>query len=152
VATNELSNLFQQAAEIASLVPEGLQTIAFEKALEIILVNNAAITRRRTPQRVRTAGQHETLGGGRGVGRAAARAPGRVGPKSALSQLLEQGYFAIRREIADIQSHLKDSHGHEYSSKELAVSLLRLVREGGLKRGKSAEGQYQYWTERRLLT
>ena len=148
MATNELGNLFQQAADIASLVPEGLQTIAFEKALEIILVNNAAITRRKTPQRVRIVGPHETLRGGR-VG---VRAPGRIGPKSALSQLLEQGYFAIRRQIADIQSHLKDSHGHEYSSKELAVSLLRLVREGGLKRGKSAEGQYEYWTERRLLT
>jgi hypothetical protein len=149
MATSDLGNLFQEAAEIASSLPETLQPIAFGKALEVILSRHGVgpSLRRVGSQRPRASAEREASA----PPRASTRTPGRVGPKSALSQLLEQGYFAIRHEIADIQSHLKDSHGHDYSSKELAVSLLRLVREGQLKRGKSSEGQYEYWTEQKLL-
>ncbi len=143
--TSDLSHLFEEAATLASSLPATLQPIAFGKALDVILAAHGIGVppndRTRTHQKAKEQRDGQT------AARSSNRSSGRVGPKSALSQLLHAGYFAAKREIADVQTHLKDSHGHEYKSKELAVSFLRLVREGLLKRHKNVEGQYEYWAE-----
>ena len=68
----------------------------------------------------------------------------RVGPKAAVSGLIDSGYFAKARTISEIQTHLKDKRGFNYAVQQLSPALLRLVRDRKLDRDESAEGTYEY--------
>jgi hypothetical protein len=104
-----LRAVLEEACDLTSSLPEGIQPAAFAKA-----GNSASRSRR-------------------------------VGPKLALCQLLNGGYFATSRSLPEIQAHLKDSHGYDYGSNELSISLLRLTRDGRLIRERNLAGQYEYW-------
>ena len=69
---------------------------------------------------------------------------GRPGPKAALEQLLNSGYFDTPRIIADIREHLRHKRGHTYTLQDLSPTLVRLVRDEKLDRDRNAAGQYEY--------
>jgi hypothetical protein len=69
---------------------------------------------------------------------------GRPGPKAAIGQLLDAGFFRSARTISEIQEELQHRRGHSYSVQELSPALVRSVRGESLSRERNGEGQYEY--------
>ena len=69
---------------------------------------------------------------------------GRPGPKAAIGQLLNSGFFRSARTISEIQEELQHRRGHGYSVQELSPALVRSVRDQSLSRERNSEGQYEY--------
>lgn len=69
---------------------------------------------------------------------------GRPGPKAAVMQLIESGYFRSGRGIAEIQKELQHRRGHSYSIQDLAPALVRSIRDSSLQRERNDSGQYEY--------
>lgn len=69
---------------------------------------------------------------------------GRVGPKAAIVQLVESGYFDSERAISDVQGELQHRRGYLYTVQELSPALLRCVRDQTLERNQGESGQYGY--------
>ncbi len=67
-----------------------------------------------------------------------------LGPKAAISKLIDAGFFKNPRQISEIQEELKHNKGHTYSIQELSPTLLRCVRSETLSRSRSESGQYEY--------
>jgi len=61
-----------------------------------------------------------------------------------ITQLLGDGFFKTPRTISAIVAHCSASKGHHYKANECSPSLLRLLRDGKLKREKNKDGQYEY--------
>jgi hypothetical protein len=72
------------------------------------------------------------------------RVTGRPGPKAAISQLVDAGFFRTARTISEIQEELEHRRGHGYSVQELSPALVRSVRDQSLSRERNSEGQYEY--------
>lgn len=72
------------------------------------------------------------------------RGPSRPGPKAAVTQLIQTGFFKTPRTIAAVQEELKHSRGHTFSLQELAPALVRSIRDESLRRNRDAQGQYEY--------
>jgi|HubBroStandDraft_2_1064218.scaffolds.fasta_scaffold16570_3 hypothetical protein len=134
-----LKAVIEEASALASSLPEGIQPTAFAKAFDILL-EQRAMGEKRHRQAKQAAPRRRSSSEARPTSRSR-----RVGPKFALGQLLDGGYFATARTLPEIQAYLKDSHGHDYGSNELSISLLRLIRDARLVREKNLAGQYEYW-------
>lgn len=68
------------------------------------------------------------------------RATGRKGPQVLISELAAENYFkAKKRTIGDIQKKLEEG-GHIYAQESLSTPLLRLTRNGTLRRLKEKSG------------
>lgn len=74
----------------------------------------------------------------------AAKKPSTQGPKAALLQLCDDGFFSKPRLIGDIIGHLKDTVGRTYKNTDMSPTLLRLLREKILVRKKNSDNQYEY--------
>lgn len=74
----------------------------------------------------------------------ASRASSSPGSFAMISQLLTDGFFKTPKTIGSIVDHCKTSRGHHYKASECSPVLLRLLRDGKLKRAKNKEGQYEY--------
>jgi len=72
------------------------------------------------------------------------RIAGRPGPKAAIGNLLNAGFFRSARTISEIQEELQHRRGHGYSVQELAPALVRSIRDQSLSRERNSEGQYEY--------
>jgi len=130
-----LKLVLEEATALTSSLPESIRDVAFSKAFDVLLQEHDVDMQRGRPRSSRR------RSGGRG-GASRARA---LGPKLALSQLVDSGYFTSSRSLPEIQARLRDSVGREYGSNELSISLLRLVRDGRLSRERNLAGQYKYW-------
>jgi hypothetical protein len=134
-----LKAVLEEASALTSSLPEGIQPAAFAKAFDVLL-EQRGIGGKRQGQAKQAARRTRS-----GSAEKPAWQSRRVGPKFALGQLLDGGYFATTRTLPEIQAYLKDSHGHDYGSNELSISLLRLIRDARLVREKNSAGQYEYW-------
>lgn len=67
-----------------------------------------------------------------------------VGPKAAIVNLIESGYFSQARTGPDIKTHLKNKRGLNFEADQLRMTLLRLVRDEKLDRDENADGSYEY--------
>ncbi len=76
--------------------------------------------------------------------RKAARGSGSPGAFAMITQLLGDEFFKTPRTISAIVTHCSSSKGHHYKANECSPSLLRLLRDGKLKREKNKDGQYEY--------
>jgi hypothetical protein len=90
------------------------------------------------------AGAAKSDGARRLPARARSRGNARVGPKAALEQLLELGYFDQPRTIRDIVSHLQQRRALTFASTDISPTLVRLLREQKLDRLRNADNQYEY--------
>lgn len=70
-----------------------------------------------------------------------------TGPASALSDLIDEGYFAKKHGINDIIDHCKANKARTFKANELSTPLARFVRNGRLKRETNADGQYEYFAK-----
>jgi hypothetical protein len=72
------------------------------------------------------------------------RALGRPGPKKMVADLISRGYFSGPRVIGEVQAHIEQQLGYQFTTNELAPAFTRLLRESSLKRTKREDGQYEY--------
>lgn len=68
----------------------------------------------------------------------------RIGPATAMSKLLQDGFFQTGKSISEIIEKLKHDRGRSFKSNELSPVLLRWLRNGTLTREKNSENQYEY--------
>lgn len=68
----------------------------------------------------------------------------KVGPKAAVINLVESGFFSIGRTGPEVQAHLESKRGFIFDTSQLRVAMLRLVRDQKLDRDENSEGQYEY--------
>jgi hypothetical protein len=127
--------VLEEATALTSSLPESVRGVAFSKAFDVLFQEHGGATPQRRPQNSRRRSGRRT-----GVSRARP-----LGPKLALSQLVDSGYFTSSRGLPEINARLRDTIGREYGSNELSISLLRLVRDGRLSRQRNLAGQYEYW-------
>jgi hypothetical protein len=131
-ALSDLEDLFDRAAKLAARVPAQMQATAFGLAVQALGGEGSALQRRSSPAR--------------SAAKAAVRprsTAGRPGPKAAVESLIEKGYLNDPRLVGDIRDHLT-ARGWKYAPKEIATAVLRLLREGTLRRSRGADGQYHY--------
>ena len=69
-----------------------------------------------------------------------------LGPKAAILEMIEAGYFSKVRTGSELQEYLKKNRGFGFGTDQLRVALLRLLRDQKLDRDQNAEGQYVYKT------
>jgi hypothetical protein len=74
----------------------------------------------------------------------AARSSSSPGAFAMTSQLLAEDFFKTPRTIGSIVTHCGTTKGHHYKASECSPALLRLLRDGKLKRQKNKDGQYEY--------
>lgn len=55
---------------------------------------------------------------------------GRVGPATALTQLIGEGFFQSKRTITDIINHADKKKAYKFKANELSGPLARFVRDG----------------------
>jgi len=67
-----------------------------------------------------------------------------LGPKAAVTGLVESGFFDAPKTGPAVQEHLKKKRGYDIGTDQLRLAMLRLVRDGRLEREEGAEGQYEY--------
>jgi hypothetical protein len=68
----------------------------------------------------------------------------RRGPKSALEELVGEGFFSEARTINDAQEQLRHKKGLTFTLQDLAPAFVRLLREGQLDRDRNDSGLYEY--------
>ena len=66
------------------------------------------------------------------------------GAPATLTKLVEDGFFSKPKTIGDIVKHCEHNMARKFKQNEFSGKLARLVRDGVLKRGKNADGQYEY--------
>ena len=68
----------------------------------------------------------------------------KLGPKSAITGLIEEGFFAAPKTGPEVQLYLKKKRGFDLGIDQLRLAMLRLVRDGEMERDENDEGQYEY--------
>lgn len=137
-----LRGLLEEASTLTACLPESIQQIAFSKAFDALLAERVATVQAQGRAQGKSSQPRISV---RSARRRSDRS-GRVGPKLALGQLIDSGYFTSSRGLPEVQRHLRDSFGHDFGSNELSISLLRLIRDGRLNRERNLAGQYEYWS------
>ena len=69
---------------------------------------------------------------------------GRIGPKAAVTSLIESGYFSTARTGPEVQAYIKAKRGFNFGTDQLRVAMLRLVRDQKLNREENPDGRYEY--------
>lgn len=67
-----------------------------------------------------------------------------IGQKEAVLSLIDSGFFNKGKTGPEVQSFLNTKRGLNFSTDQLRMSMLRLVREEKLDRDANEEGQYEY--------
>lgn len=68
----------------------------------------------------------------------------RRGPKTMLSELIDEGFFSQSRTISDAQQQLRHKKGVRFTLQDLSPAFVRLLREGRFDRDRNESGQYEY--------
>lgn len=151
---DELQKKIRAIAEtVNSFKSESVQLRVVEILLGQIGVSDISLsseTKTRRPSRSKKKSRRETPKAPSSEGSAkkakskASRPSTSPGSFAMISQLLSDGFFKSPRTIGSIVEHCSTSRGHHYKANECSPALLRLLRDGKLKRNKNKEGQYEY--------
>jgi hypothetical protein len=68
----------------------------------------------------------------------------RIGPKAAILNLIETGFFDKGKTGPEVQAYLKVKRGFNIGIAQLRLAMLRLLHDGTLVRDDNAEGHYEY--------
>ncbi|MDB5412338.1 MAG: hypothetical protein JWR10_673, partial [Rubritepida sp.] len=101
-------------------------------------------SRAAAPRQTAKAAETKTKPGGEKAKKPATRRSGRPGPKGALGELIDDGFFAEPRGMPQMIEHLSRTKGHSYKVTDLSPALVRLVREKKLARDRDGSSQYRY--------
>lgn len=65
-------------------------------------------------------------------------------PKASVQALITNGWFTTPRQLGDIREELESSAALRFKPTELSPAMIRLLRDGLLRRSKNSSGQYEY--------
>jgi hypothetical protein len=100
--------------------------------------------KRKAPQSRMPASRPEQAGGAEKGQKSAPRRSRRRGPKTILSELIDEGFFSQPRTISDAQEQLRHKKGVRFTLQDLSPAFVRLLRDGRLDRDRNESGQYEY--------
>jgi len=69
---------------------------------------------------------------------------GGVGAQATVTSLYQEGFFKSPQSIGTIVEYCGTNKGHHFKANEISPPLLRLLRDGKLKRDKNSDNQYEY--------
>jgi hypothetical protein len=72
------------------------------------------------------------------------RKPSTLGPKAAVTSLIESGFFKKNKTGPAVKDYLRKKRGFDFGTDQLLMAMLRLVRDGKLERDEGEDGQYEY--------
>lgn len=102
----------------------------------------APTTRRKSTSRKSGSGKSSSTG--KSNGKTKSRNGGRPSQKELITGLINAGYFDTPRTIADLIAYAKKHRGYTYKPTDLSTPLLRIMRDGRLKRDENDNGQWEY--------
>lgn len=73
-----------------------------------------------------------------------AKKTGGAGQKEAVMNLVNSGFFDSGKTGPEVQAHLKNKRGLNFTIEQLLVVMLRLLRDNVLDRDENTDGQYEY--------
>lgn len=138
----------KQLSELAAVLNEFKSEAVQLRIVELVLGGNP--TERAGGQSTETrdrakAHSHSAPKKKRGAaGKAAKKAPSRVGAVATLTELASGDFFKKSRTINDIIEHCKHNKARTFKANEFSGKLARMVRNGELVREKNADNQYEY--------
>lgn len=140
---SRLAELVGEAeAAVASVKDPELKRVAFEKILESLL--GPAATSSKKPQGKSRKRPKSTP---RSREPAARKKSTRKGPKARIAELIDDGFFAKQRTLADVKAELVN-RGHHIPMTSLSGPLQRFTQERRLRRqkrnGGTTKGTYVY--------
>jgi hypothetical protein len=130
------------ATEMVKDVPDALKETAFRAAFDALSSASGPISgtsrstrgrKRASPATPRPPAPTRTV----------RRASG-SGPKTSVAALAQEGYFQTPRRVGEIRDHLAQAKGRRFEPKAIATAVLRLLRDGLLRRERAADGEYEY--------
>jgi hypothetical protein len=140
MSDENFEDILKRAAKMSEVVPEHLREAAFNRAFDALVAGRqTGLSKKRTekPRKSKSTKRDQDSTKKRGSG-------GRPGPRSALNQLVSEGYFDSVRRMGDIQSHLSHSKALTYKTSDLSPTLIRMLRDDVLTRTRASDGQYEY--------
>jgi hypothetical protein len=146
--SERLKEIFREAADAASGLPEDMRQAGFNRALDILLVEagwdiaGASAT------------DSKSSGSKRSTRRKASKkkvssekkrpTPRRRGGRAALRDLVSGDFFKSPRALGEIVSYLETNKALRFTQQHLSPELTTLVRKGELEREKNEKGSYMY--------
>lgn len=105
-----------------------------------------ARARRKTTRKRQPSATEATKAGAKSgrANRSPAPSTRKKGPKTALVELISEGFFDEPRLIGDTRERLRHKKGLNFTLQDLSPTLVRLLREGSLDREQNDSGQYEY--------
>ncbi len=134
--------ILRDAIDVTKELPAELRPVAFGRVLDLLSDSfspqRVEAATPKAPEKVRDRFKREALG------KPARRSRGGIGPKQATLQALESGFFDQAQTLETLAQHLKQDFALTFTLQVLGTVLMRLVREGRLKREQNGEGRYAY--------
>lgn len=140
VPARRARELVQQAIDIASEVSEPFRVAVFTKVFDFLHSESGVPG---TNQNAASASS-STERGATKFDRRPRKARSSTGAKGTASELVQTGYFDEARTVEDVIEHISLNLARSFPSKDLSKGLIRLVREGTLRREKSEDGKLRY--------
>jgi hypothetical protein len=146
--SDDLKKVFAEAAEIAKVVPESMQEAAFHRAVDALLGATEPLFPKKPgsglPAPARKRLRAPKAPSEKPGSSMSPKKSGRPGPKQLLEKLHESGFFAQARTMGGILKHIDTQLGYRFRASDLSPALIRVLRDGKLKRTKDENGQYEY--------
>jgi hypothetical protein len=140
VSTRRAKELVQQAIDIAAEVSEPFRVAVFTKVFDFLHSESGV---RDANQNAASEGS-STERGATNFDKRPRKGRSSTGAKGTASELIQRGYFDEARTVEDVIEHISLNLARSFPSKDLSKGLIRLVREGTLRREKSEDGKLRY--------
>jgi hypothetical protein len=139
VSARRAREFVQQAIDIATDVPEPFRVAVFSKVFDFFVTESRPSTSQNSKNPGGATAASATVHDVR------SRKPrSSTGAKGVASDLIEAGFFDRARTVDAVAEHIKLNLARNFASKDLSKGLIRLVRDGRLRREKSEEGKLGY--------
>lgn len=149
-----LNIIKQQLSELASVINSFKSESVQLRIVELLLQGTSIFSEENTPDENAKTGSRRRGRKAKGVRKPKVTRKGiqpkkgsrtgTIGPATALTQLLSEGYFKEKHTIGEIINHCKLKKALKFKANELSSPLARFVRDTRLKRDTNEEGQFAY--------
>lgn len=147
VDADELKTLFQKAAELAGELPDNMQAVGFNRALDLLMAAEGSEVgrgrKRRARGRIRKPAKKAAPKKNSEPSQASRRST-RTGARTALREIATGDFFKSPKTIVQVQKYLETKRALRFTQSALSPHLTYLVREGLLDREENEDKVYEY--------
>jgi hypothetical protein len=139
LSAGPVKKLVQQAIDIATEVPEPFRVAVFSKVFDLFANSSEHRLSGSNAKNAAQPAERNSTNDER-----ARKSRSSTGAKGMASQLIEAGFFDEARTVEAVAEHVSLNFARSFASKDLSTGLIRLVRDGRLRREKTEEGKLGY--------